>query len=207
VICRQHHRAGNPLPHVRAYSGGRTDRTDLADPCRSATRAGHLLRATTLALAAVLFTGLVAVARADTLPGSPRAHEALALCDASTRETDRQVRLTLLGRGLAAAESAVGDDDADAAAHFAVFCNLGRQLQLRSIGLLTFFDVRRVRREIDRALELAPRSPGVLTAKGLMLIQLPRLLGGDTSEGERLIRRALELAPDFEPARRALAGP
>jgi hypothetical protein len=113
----------------------------------------------------------------------------------------------LLDRGLAAAESAVGEDDADAAAHFAVFCNLGRQLQLRSIGFLTVFDIRRMRREIDRTLELAPRSPGVLTAKGLMLLQLPRLLGGDTSEGQRLIRRALELEPDFEPAMKALAGP
>ena len=204
VICRQHHRAGNPVPYAGTYSGACVAR---ADACRSAPRAGYMQHATTLALAAVLFTGLVPIAGADTLPGSTRAHEALALCDASTRETDRQVRFTLLDQGLAAAESAVGEDAADAAAHFAVFCNLGRQLQLRSIGLLTFFDIRRMRREIDRTLELAPRSPGVLTAKGLMLIQLPRLLGGDTSEGQRLIRRALELEPDFEPARKALAGP
>jgi hypothetical protein len=204
VICRQHHRAGNPVPYARAYSGACTDRTDA---CRSATRSVHMLRATTLALAVVLLAGLVPFARADTLPGSTRAHEALALCDASTRETDRQLRFALLDRGLAAAESAVGEDDADAAAHFAVFCNLGRQLQLRSIGLLPFFDIRRVRREIDRTLELVPRSPGVLTAKGLMLIELPRLLGGDASEGQRLIRRALELEPDFEPARKALEGP
>ena len=146
-------------------------------------------------------------ARGDSLPGSTRAHDALALCDASTRETDREARLSLLDKGLAAAESAVEEDDADPAAHFAVFCNLGRRLQLRSIGLLTLFDIHRVRGEIDRTLELAPRSPGVLTAKGLMLLELPRLLGGDAAEGQRLIRRALELEPEFEPARRALAGP
>jgi hypothetical protein len=166
-----------------------------------------MLHRTTLAATAVFLIGLATCARADTLPGSTRAHEALALCDASTRETDREVRLTLLDRGLAAAQSAVEEDDADAAAHFAVFCNLGRRLQLRSVGLLTLFDIRRVRREIDRALELAPRSPGVLTAKGVMLLQLPRLLGGDASEGQRLIRCALELEPAFEPARNALAGP
>jgi hypothetical protein len=166
-----------------------------------------MLHRTILAAMAVFLIGLAAFARADTLPGSTHAHEALALCDASTWETDREVRLTLLDRGLAAAESAVEEDDADAAAHFAVFCNLGRRLQLRSVGLLTLFDIRRLRREIDRTLELAPRSPGVLTAKGAMLLQLPRLLGGDASEGERLIRRALELEPEFEPARRALAGP
>jgi hypothetical protein len=164
-----------------------------------------MLPRTLLAVTAVFLSGLGVFARADTLPGSTRAHEALALCDASTQETDRQVRLALLDRGLAAAESAVREDEADAAAHFAVFCNLGRRLQLRAIGLLTLFDVRRVRREIDRTLELAPGSPGVLTAKGMMLLKLPRLLGGDASEGARLIRRALELAPEFAPARAALA--
>jgi hypothetical protein len=162
---------------------------------------------TLLAATAVCLIGLATSARADTLPGSTRAHDALALCEASTRETDREVRLSLLDRGLAVAESAVEENEADAAAHFALFCNLGRRLQLRSIGFHTLFDIRRVRREIDRTLELAPRSPGVLTAKGLMLLQLPRLLGGDTSEGRRLIRRALDLDPEFGPARSALAGP
>lgn len=199
---RQQHRAGNPVAVVRPYPAG----WDRLDACCMVTRSSSMLGRTTLALLAVFSIGLVAYARADTLPGSSRAHEALALCDAATRETDRQVSLTLLDRGLATAESAIGEDDADAAAHFAVFCNLGRQLQLRSIGLLTFFDVRRLRREIDRTLELAPHSPGVLTAKGVLLLRLPRLLGGDTSEGERLIRRALEVAPGFAPAQEALRG-
>jgi hypothetical protein len=202
ISRRQQHRAGNPAAVEREYPAG----LDRPDACCIVTRSSSMLGRTTLALLAVFSIGLAAYARADTLPGSSRAHEALALCDAATRETDRQVSLTLLDRGLATAESAIGEDDADAAAHFAVFCNLGRQLQLRSIGLLTFFDVRRLRREIDRTLELAPHSPGVLTAKGVMLLRLPRLLGGDTSEGERLIRRALEVAPGFAPAQEALRG-
>jgi len=201
IVRRQQHRAGNPAAVVRAYPQAPSDRPVT---CSTVTRISAMLFRTLLATSAVCLIGLATCARADTLPGSSRAHEALALCDAATRETDRQVSLALLDRGLASAESAIGEDDADAAAHFAVFCNLGRQLQLRSVGFLTFFDVRRLRREIDRTLELAPHSPGVLTAKGVMLLRLPRLLGGDTSEGERLIRRALEVAPGFAPAEEAL---
>ena len=85
---RQQHRAGNPVAVVRPYPAG----------WRSARRLLHrdavtrrMLRRTTLALLAVFSIGLAAYARADTLPGSSRAHEALALCDAATRETDRQV--------------------------------------------------------------------------------------------------------------------
>lgn len=138
------------------------------------------------------------------MPGSPRGLEALALCRSAAEQTDTSTRLTLLERGLALAEEAVEHDDADAAGHFAVFCNLGRRLQLHPLNPGNLFAVRRVRREIDRTLALAPDSAGVLTAKGTMLLELPRVLGGDASEGERLLRRALEVDPDFEDARRAL---
>lgn len=201
VIRRRQHRAGNPVAVVRACPAG----WDRPDVCCMVTRASTMLGRATLALAAVFSIGLAAFARADTLPGSPRAHEALTLCEAATLEADREARSALLDRGLAAAEEAVEADGGDAAAHFAVFCNLGRRLQLHPIGLRTLFDIRRVRREIDRTLELAPSAPGVLTAKGEMLLELPRVLGGDAAEGERLIRRALELAPGFAPAQRALS--
>ncbi len=158
----------------------------------------------TWAIAAVLL-GSVTSARAHTLPGSPRGLEALALCRFAAEQNDTSARLALLERGLALAEEAVEHDDADAAGHFAVFCNLGRRLQLRPLSFGNLFAIRRVRREIDRTLALTPDAPGVLTAKGIMLLELPSLLGGDATEGERLLRRALEVDPDFEDARRALA--
>jgi hypothetical protein len=139
------------------------------------------------------------------LPGSFRALEALALCDAAAREDDAAERSALLDRGLALARTAVDADDTDAAGHFALFCNLGRRLLLHPLGLGSLAAVRRVRHAIDRALELAPRSASVLTAKGIMLLELPRLFGGDRDEGERLLRRALEIAPGFDDAERALA--
>jgi hypothetical protein len=160
---------------------------------------------TTWTIAAVLLLGPMASARSDTLPGSPRGLEALALCRFAAEEPDTSARVALLDRGLALAEAAVASDDADAAAHFAVFCNLGRRLQLHPLSFGSLMSIRRVRREIDRTLALTPDAPGVLTAKGTMLLELPGLLGGDAAEGERLLRRALEVAPDFEDARRTLA--
>src|SRR5262249_59714082 len=109
------------------------------------------------------------------------------------------------GRGLTLAEQAVGADDADAKAHFAVFCNLGKEMKLRGVSLGSLTGVQRLRREIDRTLELAPEWPDALLAKGSFLSELPRLLGGDAKEAERLMRAALKLDPDYLEAHLRLA--
>jgi hypothetical protein len=155
-------------------------------------------------IAAILLAGHPASAEADGVPGSRRGHDALALCDAAMDQSDQGARLAMLDQGLALAETALRDDDGDAAAHFAVFCTLGRRLQLRPLDWRSLSAIGRLRREIDRALELAPASPGMLTGKGTMLLKLPRILGGNASEGERLLRRALDVSPGFAPAERAL---
>jgi len=54
-------------------------------------------------------------------------------------------------------------------------------------------------------LELAPDFPDALLGKGALLSSLPRLLGGDPAEGERLVRRALQIDPDYVGARLFLA--
>ncbi len=62
-----------------------------------------------------------------------------------------------------------------------------------------------MRAAIDRALELAPDSAELLlTANGVLLVELPRILVSDAIEGERLLHRALEVA-GFANAERALA--
>jgi len=114
----------------------------------------------------------------------------------------------VLARGLARAEEAVSTEPQDAVAHFAVFCNLGKILEMKrhGAGLFgTLGDLRRVQREIDIALALAPDYPAALAAKGEMLVELPRLLGGDPREGERLLRRAVALDPDDPRMRLMLA--
>lgn len=133
---------------------------------------------------------------ADPATAGPEAREALAICQrADTVPSDQ--RAALLTFGLERAEAAVGADPRDAAAHLAIFCNLGKRLRNRGgWGLLTAFgDLSRARGELDAALSLDPDYPGALAAKGQMLAELPRWLGGDRQEAERLLRRAVALDP------------
>src|SRR5438094_9187336 len=61
------------------------------------------------------------------LPGSARAAAALERC-AAADDAHGTARADLLQQALALAEEAVDADDADARAHFAVFCALGKQM-------------------------------------------------------------------------------
>ena len=122
------------------------------------------------------------------------ARAALAMCR-SVGTLAPEDRLARLDEGLVLAEAAMHDDPTSALAHFAAFCNRGKRLQLTGFSFGAFGEVRRLRHEIDRALELAPDWSEALAGKGAMLVALPRLLGGDAEEGERLLRRALTLDP------------
>jgi tetratricopeptide (TPR) repeat protein len=150
----------------------------------------------------VLF--LAAVARADEPPGSPRARQALATCEHADGVPDAEKR-TRLAQSLGEAEQAEAEDERDPVAHFAIFCTVGKQTQMAGLSTKVIGNVRRCRREVDRALELAPDYPAALAGKGAFLIELPRLFGGDAKEGERLLRRALELDPDYVRPRLDLA--
>ena len=154
--------------------------------------------------AALAIAVLASVAAAADPPGSPRADESLALCNRAPKApADEKPRL--LARGLALAEEAVAASDRDAKAHFAVFCNLGKQMELRGLSIGNIVAVRRLRREVDRTLELAPDYADALLGKGSLLIDLPRVLGGDAEAGERLVRAALRVDPDYVDARLTLA--
>lgn len=163
--------------------------------------------ASTVALAGVL-TALLAAAPAlagklvftRDGTGSALARRAVKQClDAMKLHGDE--RVAALEHGLDLAEQAVAADDGDAKAHFAVFCNLGRKLESEGPSLAGIGGVARARAELDRAIALEPGFVDAYTAKGALLVRLPRLLGGDPDEGERLIRHAIALAPDRPTAR------
>ena len=158
---------------------------------------------THLALAAAIASAALAAA-ADP-PGSPKSNESLALCARAGDTHDDKAKRDLLARGLTAAEQAVAADDRDPKAHFAVFCNLGKEMRMRGVSLSSLAAVRRLRGEIDRTLELAPDWADALVGKGSFLLELPGFLGGDRDEAERLLRAALRVDPDFIEAHLALA--
>lgn len=135
--------------------------------------------------------------------GSALAEESLRSC-AQADELSGADQLAMLTHGLQLADAAIAADDHDAKAHFAAFCNLGKRLRVDAAGFSSWTNYRRLRRELDATLALAPDDPDALAGKGALLLHLPRLLGGDTVEGERLLRRALEIEPDNRAARRHL---
>ena len=103
-----------------------------------------------------------------------------------------EARLAAYREGLRDAEAAVSADDENADAHYAVFANHGRIMLLEG-GVANPFNVYVVNRELNRTLELNPNHVDALAAKGDMLRQLPRLLGGDLHEAAQYLRRAIEL--------------
>src|SRR5262245_40291978 len=105
----------------------------------------------------------------------PLAVKAIALCqriDASP-DGDRGARIAQLEEGVVISEVAVAADEHDARAHLALFCTLGKQIELSGLSWRVFARLRRARAEIDRAHELAPSDPDILVAKGEMLRRVP----------------------------------
>lgn len=149
----------------------------------------------------VLVAVLIFAQSASGLPsGSKAAAESLALCERADKLTGDE-RAAALAAGMALAEGALAADERDALAHFATVCNLGKQMEAAGLSLGQLFGVRRLRRELDATLELAPTDADALAAKGALLLRLPRWFGGDAAQAEALLRRALISEPDNGTAR------
>jgi tetratricopeptide (TPR) repeat protein len=154
--------------------------------------------------AIVILLVLVSGASAAEPQGTPRGREALRLCQRTDGAPPAEVD-AMLAESLRLAEAAIAADERDPLAHFAAFCALGGQMERAGIGLAALSRLRRLRREVDRTLELAPDYADALFGKGSLLLETPRMLGGDPAEGERLLRRALEVEPDYFSPRMELA--
>jgi len=155
---------------------------------------------------ATLSLGLVsAPARAADPTALELAKRGLAECEEGRRSTVRDDRQAHFQQGQILAERAVALDGQSAEAHFAVFCNMGELMRLDGETLSSVFQLRRLTAEIDRALELNPEYTEAQAAKGILLIRLPRLLGGDAERGETLLRHVLQKDPNAVESRLMLA--
>jgi tetratricopeptide (TPR) repeat protein len=153
---------------------------------------------------AIALALVVAAAWAADPPGTPVSRAALDRCNAADALAPA-ARADAYAAALAAADAAIATGDGDALAHFAAFCALGGMLQTRGLSLSAPAQLQRLRREVDRTLELAPDFADALAGKGSLLLGTPRLLGGNPEEGERFLRRALDVDPDYLTPRLALA--
>src|SRR2546426_10242337 len=154
-------------------------------------------------LMALASLSLATAARAadDSVPSLTAS--ARAECDAGRRTADRAARKAHFDRGQALAERAVALDDNSADAHFALFCNLGELMRLDGENLSQIFQLRRLMAELDRTLELDPNHVDAMAAKGTLLVRLPRLLGGDSGEGEAVLPPVLPRGPEAVTTRPA----
>jgi tetratricopeptide (TPR) repeat protein len=127
-------------------------------------------------------------------------------CNTGRVTQDRTNRVGHFEKGQALGEQAVALDDRSADAHFALFCNLGELMRVDGeVNITSVMGFRRITKELDRTLELAPDHLDALSAKGTFLLRLPSLLGGDREKGEKLLRYVLLKAPQSVNARLSLA--
>lgn len=117
----------------------------------------------------------------------------------------RGERIQHFASGQAFGEQAVETDESSADAHFALFCNLGEQLRVDGESLTSLFGFRRMMKELNRTLELAPDHLDALSAKGSVLTRVPGFLGGDKEKGETLLRHVIAREPGAVNARLSLA--
>lgn len=131
--------------------------------------------------------------------------DAMEECARGRQAQTRADRIQHFASGRALGEEAVDVDELSADAHFALFCNLGEQLRIDGESLSSLFGFRRMMKELNRTLELAPDHLDALSAKGTVLVRLPAFLGGDKEQGEMLLRQVIAREPAAVNARLSLA--
>ena len=72
-------------------------------------------------------------------------------------------------------------------------------------NLSSLLEFRRMMKELDRTLELNPNHLGALSSKGILLIRLPVVLGGDAAKGEQMLWRVIQRDAKAVNARLTLA--
>jgi hypothetical protein len=127
-------------------------------------------------------------------------------CRAGRIAQEKVSRVAHFEKGQVLGEQAVALDDRSAEAHFALFCNLGELMRVDGeLSITSVMGFRRMTKELDRTLELAPDHLDAMSAKGTFLVRLPSMLGGDREKGEKLLRYVLQKEPQSVNARLSLA--
>lgn len=162
-------------------------------------------RAFRMAAAGAALLGLVSLARAADESAIDLTRQARTECEAGRTATAREERQTHFTRGQELAERAVALDDQSADAHFAVFCNTGELMRLDGESLSSVLALRRLMGELDKTLAIQPNHTEALASKGILLMRLPRLLGGDPTRGEAMLRQVIRQDPNAVSSRLTLA--
>lgn len=150
------------------------------------------------ALRVVVLCGVLTVvtdrAHGADASGAEDGERARAAAATALAEVDRlgepRARVAALHRAIPLAERAVQLDEGNAEGHFLLFCAVGRLAEMQN-PLRQAMALPRLRREIERTIQLDPQHAPGLAAKGEMLYRMPPFLGGDLAEAEAYLRRSL----------------
>jgi len=157
------------------------------------------------AVAAVVWLCMASDLRAIDRSTADLTRSARTECDQGRRARGRDERKAHFERGKTLAQQAVAQDDNSADAHFALFCNEGELMRLDGESISSLLALRSLMAELDRTLALKPDHTDALAAKGTMLLRLPRLLGGDPTTGEQMLRQVVQQDPNAFSSRITLA--
>jgi len=117
---------------------------------------------------------------------------------------DTPSRIDAYDEGARIAKRALDMREDNAEAHFLYAANLGSAMHLKGV-FAAALGVRDLKVHTARALQLNKDHALALHMMGMLLEELPRLLGGDQAAALDHVQRAVAIAPDFTHARLDLA--
>jgi tetratricopeptide (TPR) repeat protein len=113
-------------------------------------------------------------------------------------KAQKKRKLEAWSRGLEHGQRAVEVNPDGKEGHFYYMANLGAMAQCKGT-LTSLWKLRKIKREMERTLELDPDWPPILLARAQYLMEMPGIFGGDKEEAMRLCQRVIELDPDHLP--------
>ena len=158
-----------------------------------------------LMIATLILLGLFPLAGWAGTSAIELSQESMAHCQQGRIATERAERAHHFEIGKQLAEEAIHLDQKYPNGHFSFFCNLGEQMRLDGEVLSAVMEYNRLMEALDTALALNPDYLDAISAKGMLLVRLPWIMGGDPEKGEALLRRVVQEDPTAVNARIGLA--
>lgn len=119
-------------------------------------------------------------------------------------DREKAKKEALWEKGMEYGRRAVEVSPAGKEGRFYYMANMGALARERG-ALQSVWKFRKIRKELERTLEIDPDYAPALVAKAQYLTELPGVLGGSEEEAARLYERALRVDPDYGIARYYLA--
>jgi len=120
------------------------------------------------------------------------------------RDNNSEVKWGRFKKGSQIAKKAIKIAPTDPNAYFYFAANEASLAKSKGI-FGSFFLVKRIKKNINKVLELDPNHTEGIALKGAFLNSIPGMLGGDVKEAEQLIRKALILDPHLTSTKIFLA--